>query len=108
MIVDFIDRLAATPDVDGSSVFDNTVISYNSMYSTNVHSRNNYANFYIAGKNTGLRGGRHYDLRGESNNDVWLTLAAGLGQPIGRHGGVRSNGQVVAGLNNGPIEAMLK
>ena len=103
-----LNRLATTPDVDGSSILDNTVVFLPTCMARNTHQRTNYAQAIIAGQNTNLVGGFHYDIGGRTNNELLVTLAQGVNMPITSHGGFRNNGTRVNSLNNGPIEKMLK
>ncbi len=106
----FLDRLASTPDVDGSMMLDNTVIYVGSKMSNNVHGRRNYALSVIAGGNTNLRGGYHYDCsaKNRTNCDFLTTLAQGLFVPEEAFGGMRNTGDPIRGVHNGAITAMLK
>ncbi len=108
LVADFIDTLSATPDIDGNTVFDNTVVFCTSSMSYNTHKLNEFAILVIAGKNTNLKGGFHYDCSNRTNQDVMTTVAQGLTLPIDRFGGFNRQGQYSNSTNNGPIEAMLK
>ena len=108
IVRNLLNTLAATTDVDGSSVLDNTVVFLPTCMARNTHQRTNYAQAIIAGNNTNLIGGMHYDIGGRTNNELLVTIAQGLNMPITEHGGFRNNGSRVNSLNNGPIEKMLK
>ena len=92
---EFLQELAATPDVDGNSMLDNTVVAYVSDVTRSYdHEGRNLPFLLFGGKNTGLRGGRFLKVTdgplmtlpsGSSTqqatgnrptNDVWLALAA--------------------------------
>jgi len=108
LVADLIDRLATTPDVDGSMVLDNTVIFMHSAMSHNTHNRTNFALAAYAGANTNLKGGFHYDCSGHTNNELMVTLAQGVTTPISEFGGYNQAGNRLSALNNGPISKMLK
>lgn len=57
----FVDRLANTPDIDGS-LLDNTLIMYGAgMGDGNVHSKDPLSNLLVGGRNLGVQGGRDID-----------------------------------------------
>lgn len=103
-----LDRLSNTTDVDGSPMIDNTVVYLPTCMSHNTHQRDDYALAMIAGRNTNLITGRHYELGNDTNNDLLVTIAQGCNVPITDHGGYRANGNRENSLNNGPISKMLK
>lgn len=103
-----LDRLSNTTDVDGNPMIDNTVMYLPTCMSHNTHQRDDYALAMIAGRNTNLITGRHYDLGNDTNNDLLVTVAQGCNVPITDHGGYRANGNRENSLNNGPIGKMLK
>lgn len=112
-LAETLDKMSATPDVRGGSILDNTVIFVSSTMSHNTHQRSNYAHLLIAGKNTNLRGGYHYDCADSpdvtqaTDNDLLTTIAQGLTLPITTFGGFNGMNNVAV-LNNGPITKMLK
>lgn len=102
-------QLKATPDVDGTStLFDNTAVFILSAMSDNVHGAAEIPYLMIAGDNTNLKTGFHYDCAGRTNNDLMTTLAQGLHVPITEFGAHNQDQGKVAGLNNGPIGKLLK
>jgi len=103
-----LDRLSETEDTDGNMILDNTVVFFTSQMSNNTHKTDLYPYFIIAGKNTNLQGGFHYDCQGNSNNDLLTTLAQGLTLPDNSFGGHNRYGDYQSSLNNGPIKKMLK
>lgn len=108
LVAQLLARLADTPDVNATgSILDNTVVFVTSAMSNNTHAFENYPHMLIAGKNTGLVGGMHYDCRGRSNNDLLTTIAQGLSLPDEEFGGFRQEDRV-ASLNTGPIEKLLR
>ena len=110
LLAKLLDRLKETTDVDGqSSILDNTVVFYPSYYASNVHKTTNLPNVLIAGKNTNLKGGMHYEVGNATNNQLLVTLAQGLGLPVTEFGGYEGKNKRVASLNaGGPISKMLR
>ena len=108
LIADLVNRLSTTPDVDGSMIIDNTIIFIGSTMSSNTHQKSNYCLAALAGKNTNLKTGFHYDCSGSTNNDLLTTLAQGMMIPQAEFGGFNADGNAIATLNNGPITKMLK
>jgi hypothetical protein len=82
----FIDRLKATKEPDGSSLFDHTVLSYGS----NISSRHDLFNCpaIIAGGGARLKLGQHVVLPDPRTPlcNLWLTLLRGAGIPAESHG----------------------
>ena len=106
-----VDRLSKTPDSDGSMLMDNTVMYLASGYSHTTHKldgRGGIPLVILAGKNTNLRPGFHYNVAGSTINDVLTTLGQGTGVPLESFGGYKENQSRVNKINNGPIEKMLK
>ncbi len=103
-----LDRMSTTIDSDGSTLLDNTVVFFTSQMSNNVHSTGNFPILLIAGKNTNLQGGFHYDCEDSTNNDLLTTIAQGLTLPDDHFGGHNRAGEYLTALNNGPITKMLK
>lgn len=107
LIANLLQRLRNTPEGDGTAL-DNTVVFYTSTMSHNVHAGENYAHLIIAGKNSNLKGGWHYDCRDISGNDLLTTLGQGFTSPITRYGGYDAAGEYVGDpINGGPISKML-
>lgn len=75
-----LDRLAATPDVDGTSVLDNTLVIWGSELGTGwTHSLDNVP-FILAGGATGrLRGGRYLKVTNTLTNRVLVTALEAMG-----------------------------
>ena len=85
MLASLIDRLKATKEADGSSLFDHVTLAYGSNISS-VHFLNNCPTL-LAGGGAGLHLGHHLVLpKGTPLCDVWLTLLQGVGAPADRHG----------------------
>ena len=103
-----LERLSNTTDIDGSSVLDNTVVFSTSKIGNNVHRVSDYVHMIIAGNNTNLRGGFHLDCTGQSNNELFTTLAQGVTMPDVSFGGHDRSGTYLPELNRGPISRLLK
>lgn len=108
LIADLVDRLSVTPDSDGSMMMDNTVIYLPTALGHATHAYENQCIAALAGKNTNLHTGRHVDMSGFTTNELLTTMAQGARVPLHEFGGVKQDHQVVAELNRGPIEKMLK
>lgn len=107
LIATLLDDMSITLDTDGGTLLDNTVVFWTSAMSNNTHQKDNYAHLLIAGKNTNLKGGFHYDCAGSTNNDLLTTIAQGMGLPDDNFGGHNKDGVYLNALNNGPISKML-
>ena len=108
MIASLMDELQQTIDIDGNTVLDNTVIFWTSAISNNTHKTSDFPFLLLAGKNTNLNGGYHYNCSESTNNDLLTTLAQGMGMPMQSFGGFNQNKTLVTALNNGPISKLLK
>ena len=108
LVAQFLDAMAQTPDVDGSMVIDNLILYLTSPLSYNTHKTEDYPLLIIAGKNTNLVGGYHYDCSDNTNNDVLATLAQGATLSVDSFGGYHTDGNLISSANNGPIARMLK
>ena len=107
-IAKLLDVLSTTPEANGNDMLmDNTLVFMPSVLAHNTHSVTNPPMMLIAGKNTNIVGGRHYDGEDRTTNDLLTTVAQGLFAPFDRFGGNGSRGYV-NNSNNGPIDAMLK
>jgi len=107
-VAKLLDVLSTTPEVNSNDMLiDNTLIFMPSVLAHNVHGVRNPPTLMIAGKNTNIIGGKHYDCENQTTNDVLTTVAQGLYVPFDRFGGYGSNGYV-NNSNNGPIDRMLK
>ena len=85
MLATFLDKLKASQEEDGSSLFDHVTVGYGSNISS-VHFLNNCPTL-LAGGGAGIRLGHHLALpKGTPLCDVWLTLLHGLGVNAERHG----------------------
>lgn len=107
LVAELLDAMSIMPDVDGSSVLDNTVMFWTCAMANNTHSKTGYPYLLIAGKNTNLQGGFHYDCTGNTNNDLLTTIAQGLNLPDERFGGFHASGEDRDALHNGAISRML-
>lgn len=83
----FVDRLATTPDGDGS-MLDNTMLLYGSgMSDGNLHIPTNVPTVLIAGKRFGITGNRYIHALSETPlTNLQLTVLDRLGLPVERFG----------------------
>ena len=85
LLAGFLDKLKATKESDGTSLFDNAVLAFGSNISS-VHFLNNCPTV-LAGGGAGLKLGQHLVLSKDTPLcNVWLTLLNGLGVKAERHG----------------------
>ena len=104
------DLLEATPELDGSgsSMMDNTVIFYHQAMSSPTHLTTvPYYHFVLAGQNTNVKRGWHFECSDHSDNELWVTLAQAVGLPVTQFGGYQGDTYNGASLNTGPISKML-
>ena len=85
VLAGLIDKLKATKEPDGSSLFDHTVLAYGSNIRT-IHYLDNCP-MIVSGGGAGLKLGNHLVLpKNTPLCNVWLTLLHGLGISAERHG----------------------
>jgi hypothetical protein len=85
LLAGLIDKLKATKEPDGTSLFDHTVLAYGSNIRT-IHYLDNCPTI-LAGGGAGLKLGQHIVLpKNTPLCNLWLTLLQGLGIPAERHG----------------------
>jgi len=85
LLAGFLDKLKATKESDGTSLFDNVVLAFGSNISS-VHFLNNCPTV-LAGGGAGIKLGQHLVLSKDTPLcNVWLTLLNGLGVKAERHG----------------------
>ena len=104
------DRLKATPELDGtgSNMMDNTVIFYHQHMASPVHRTTvPYYHFMLAGQNTNVQRGWHFDCSQHSDNELWATLGQAVGLPMTEFGGYQYDTYRGDSLNTGPISKML-
>ena len=90
----FLERMAATPDGDGS-LLDHTLLLYGSgMSDSNLHLPRTVPTFVIGGKEYGLQGGRH------------LRVDSGAQQVVGQVGDVRADEVPLCNLQMTLMEKM--
>jgi hypothetical protein len=80
-----IDRLKASREPDGTSLFDHTCLAYGS----NIHSIHYLENCptLIAGGGAKVKLGQHLVMpKGTPLCNAWLTLLQGIGLPVTAHG----------------------
>lgn len=93
----FVEKLALLPDGDGT-LLDHTMLLYGSgMSDSHNHVPLNLPTMVVAGKDTGVKGGRHLRFpKGTPQADLYVSLIDRLGVPIERMGD--STGNRLAGI----------
>jgi len=85
LLAGLIDNLKATREVDGSSLFDHTVMAFGSNIRS-IHYLNNPPTL-ISGGGANLKLGHNLVLKeGTPLNNVWLTMLQGIGVNAEKHG----------------------
>lgn len=85
LLAGLIDKLKATREPDGTSLFDHTVVAYGSNIRT-IHYLDNCPTL-IAGRGAGLTLGQHMVMPKDTPLcNLWLTLLRGLGAKADSHG----------------------
>lgn len=85
LLARFIDKLKATKETDGSSLFDHTAVAFGSNISS-IHYLTNCPTI-LTGGGANLKLGQHIVLQDDTPLcNVWLTMLQGLGINIERHG----------------------
>ncbi len=78
----FLNDLAATQDLAGDSLLDNTLVPYVTEVGARYHNWDNVPFVLFGGANTGLQGGQYWNEgRGRSTNDLWMACAQSFGLP---------------------------
>lgn len=96
-----LDRLANTPDVDGTSVLDNTLILWGTELGVGwTHKLDNVPFILAGGANSRLRGGQYLDVKGGQTTRLLVTALHAMGLTD-----VESYGSTDAG--SGPLEGVL-
>ncbi|QDT60386.1 hypothetical protein SV7mr_29070 [Stieleria bergensis] len=81
----FLDRLKATKEADGSSLFDHTCVVYGSNLRTG-HNLDNCPTI-VAGASSGIKMGEHFVCpSGTPLNNLWLTILSQMGVTAKSHG----------------------
>ena len=81
----FLDQLEATPEVDGSSLLDHTLVVWCHEQSTGSHLRRDMPYVIVGGSQVGIEMGKvihaggDFDHRQPSVNDLWISVANRLG-----------------------------
>ena len=78
----FLVAMRDTPDVDGSSLLDNTLVVIWSEIRLGRHTFDNVPIQLFGGPGVGLEGGRKLAYGGRSTNDLWVAIANALGHPM--------------------------
>ena len=85
LLARLMDKLKATKEPDGTSLFDHTVLAYGSNIRT-IHYLDNCPTI-LTGGGAGLKRGQHISLpKNTPLSNAWLTLLHGLGIKAERHG----------------------
>ena len=83
----YLERLRATPDVDGSMLDNMTVMYGTCMSNSTRHAGNNVPILVLGGAGGRLKGGRHLVYDGTSHANLLLTLMDKFDFPLERVGG---------------------
>ena len=85
LLAGLIDKLKATKEADGSSLFDHTTVAFGSNISS-IHYLTNCPTV-LAGRGANLKLGQHLVLPKDTPLcNVWLTILRGMGINVERHG----------------------
>lgn len=86
LLAGFIDKLKATKESDGSSLFDHTAVAFGSNIRS-VHYLDNCPTL-LTGGGAGIKLGHHVVLADKKTPlcNVWLTMLNGVGVNVDRHG----------------------
>jgi hypothetical protein len=85
LLAGLIDKLKATKEADGSSLFDHTTVAFGSNISS-IHYLTNCPTV-LAGRGSNLKLGQHLVLPKDTPLcNVWLTMLLGMGINVERHG----------------------
>jgi hypothetical protein len=97
-IAAFLISMRDTPDFDGRSLLDNTLVVVWSEMCKSSHTFENVP-IQLFGRAGGrLEGGRLLNFGGRSSNDLWLTIANALGVPMASFGDPERCQGVLSGL----------
>jgi hypothetical protein len=82
-LTEFLLDLKNTPESDGSSLLDNTLVVFFSDVSLgNNHDWKRMPLIFFGGKSLGLKQGRRLDMHGRYMNDIWASVLAAFGVPL--------------------------
>ena len=85
LLAGLIDKLKATKEIDGSSLFDHVALAFGSNISS-IHYLDNCPTI-LAGGGANLKLGQHIVLPKDTPLcNVWLTMLRGMGLDVERHG----------------------
>ena len=85
LLAGFFDKLKATKEVDGSSLFDHVALAFGSNISS-IHYLDNCPTI-LAGGGANLKLGQHMVLPKDTPLcNVWLTMLNGMGIEVAQHG----------------------
>lgn len=82
-LTDFLTDLKNTPESDGTSMLDNTLVVFISDVSVGAgHLWERMPVTFHGGRSLGLRGGRNVKMGGRYMNDIWASVVAAFGIPL--------------------------
>jgi hypothetical protein len=82
-LADFLTDLKNTPESDGTSMLDNTLVVFMSDVSLGAgHLWQRMPVTFHGGKALGLAGGRNLKMNGRYMNDIWASVLAAFGIPL--------------------------
>jgi hypothetical protein len=95
----YLDRLASTPDGDGSLLDHLTLLYGSGMSDGNTHNHHNLPTLLIGGANGQLKGGRHVQYPANTPiSNLFLTMLDTLGVPAESHGDSTGRVQRLSGV----------
>jgi hypothetical protein len=97
-LAEFLRTLRDTPDSDGRSLLDNTLVVSWSEMRRGSHTFDNLPIQLFGGAGGRLTGGRLVRCAGHTTNDLWLTIAQALGQDMTVFGDAERCTGPIAGL----------
>ncbi|HEX2801102.1 MAG TPA: hypothetical protein VHN73_03455, partial [Phenylobacterium sp.] len=89
MFAYYLDRMAKTPDGDGS-LLDHTLLIYGAgMSDSNLHAQTGIPVMLVGGPNQRIKGGRHLKFAGDSTANLLVTVMDKLDVPVDQVGSSR-------------------
>jgi len=105
----YLRTLRDTPDVDGKSLLDNTLVVSWSEMRTGNHAFDNLPIQLFGGAGGRLTGNRIVRYPGYSSNDLWRTLLGALGDPREHFGDADKNsGRLVGLFGEVPLDGLTR
>ncbi len=90
LVAKLVLELQATPDIDGSSLLDNTIVVLASEVGQ-YHEFENIPFVMFGGSKLGLKGGRCLHYSGRTPSDVWTAVSGAFGVPMTSFGDAQYN-----------------